>query len=148
VGILPAHLETLLEVLEKVQGLKIVLDHLNQPPIRSKEKFGRWGALIKEVAAHPNVYAKISGLGTTTGNGDRWGIDDIKPYIEYALEHFGVDRCLCGGDWPVSLLAGSYDHVWQVYQLTLLSLLGEQQADVVLYKNAKDFYKLASIQNP
>ena len=147
VGILPAHLETVLNILEKVRNLRIVLDHLNQPPVRSKEKFGRWGALIKEVAAHPNVHAKISGLGTTTGNGDRWGIDDIKPYVSYILEQFGTESCFCGGDWPVSLLAGSYEHAWQVYQLTLLSLLGEQQADVVLYQNAKDFYRLASFTN-
>jgi L-fuconolactonase len=30
--------------------------------------------------------------------------DDIKPYIAFALEQFGSDRCFCGGDWPVSLL--------------------------------------------
>ena len=43
VGVLPEHLETLLKVLNKVPRLRVVLDHLNNPPIQQKEKFGRWG---------------------------------------------------------------------------------------------------------
>ena len=70
VGVVPAHLETVLQVLNKVSGLTIVLDHLNQPPVQQKEIFGRWGELIAEVADYPKAYGKISGLGTTTGEGE------------------------------------------------------------------------------
>src|SRR5687768_10782951 len=106
VGVLPEHIETILKVAEKVPGLKMVFDHLNQPPIATNEKFGRWGELMIEASRNENFYAKISGLGTTTKK-ESWSEDDIKPYVEFALTHFGEDRCMCGGDWPVSLLAGS-----------------------------------------
>jgi L-fuconolactonase len=142
VGVLPAHLETVLEVLNKVPELTIVLDHLNQPPIQQGEKFGQWGELVSEVAGFPKAYGKISGLGTTTARGDSWGVDDVKPYVAFALEKFGPDRCFCGGDWPVSLLAGSYGHAWDVYKQTVDSLLQKDDAEKVLYHNAQQFYNL------
>jgi L-fuconolactonase len=142
VGVLPAHLETALKVQEQVPGLRLVLDHLNQPPIHQKEKFGRWAELMNEIAGHQNVFVKISGLGTTTGKGHNWNEKDIEPAIEFVLEKFGVERCFCGGDWPVSLLAGSYEHAWKTYRKTLSNLLTLQAMEKVLYHNAKRFYQL------
>src|SRR5678815_89064 len=68
VGILPSHIETVIEVAGKIPGLRMVFDHLNWPPIPTKEKFGKWGELMKIAAQHTNLYAKISGLGTASGN--------------------------------------------------------------------------------
>lgn len=85
VGVNTDHLRTALQVAEKLPGLRMVLDHLNQPPIASKEKFGLWGELMKEAAQCNNVCAKISGLGTTAASGDNWTKDDLKPYVMYAL---------------------------------------------------------------
>ena len=42
VGILPSHIETVTEIADKVPGLRMVFDHLNWPPIATKEKFGKW----------------------------------------------------------------------------------------------------------
>lgn len=141
VGILPEHIETAMAIAEKNPTLKMVFDHLNQPPIASKEKFGRWGELMKEASKNPNFYAKISGLGTTSKN-PQWSKNDIRPYIEFVLEHFGVDRCFCGGDWPVSLLAGSYSRTWKIYREVLDSLLNEEEQQKVYSENAVAFYQL------
>lgn len=142
VGILPAHLETALEIARRIPQLNLVLDHLNQPPIAAKQGFGRWGELIKEAAACPNIYAKISGLGTTAANPFRWTAADILPYIGFALDQFGEDRCFCGGDWPVSLLGGDYVTTWQAYSEVLHTLLDEQGIEKVLQGNAQRFYHL------
>jgi L-fuconolactonase len=141
VGILPEHIETALTVAEKLPSLKMVFDHLNQPPIALQEKFGKWGELMKEASKHPNFYAKISGLGTTSKNAE-WSKDDIQPYIEFVLEHFGIDRCFCGGDWPVSLLAGTYSRTWNAYREVIDSLLNEEQQQKVYFENAVSFYQL------
>lgn len=141
VGILPAHITTALEVASKVPGLKMVFDHMNQPPISTKEKFGAWGALMKEAAKHKNFYVKISGLGTTAKKPD-WSAKDIQPYIGFAIENFGEDRCFCGGDWPVSLLAGSYTKTWNAFKEVINSLLTGEGKDKVYYKNAVQFYNL------
>ena len=143
VGILTEHIETALKVAEKVPELRMVFDHLNQPPISTNERFGRWGELMQEAARHKNFYAKISGLGTVTKKKEgEWGEDDLKPYLEFTLQHFGEDRCFCGGDWPVSLLAGGYAGTWKTYITLLEKLLNPAGQEKVLYKNAKSFYNL------
>ena len=142
VGVLPAHIETVLTVANKVPQLKMIFDHLNQPPIATKEKFGKWGDLMKAAAANKNFYAKISGMGTTTKNLTGWAGNDIKPYVEFVLENFGTSRCLCGGDWPVALLAGSYTKTWAVYKKVLETVLDTPQLEKVYALNAKLFYKL------
>jgi L-fuconolactonase len=142
VGILPSHIETALQLAEKVPGLRMIFDHLNQPPISTKEKFGQWGELMSEAAKNKNFYVKISGLGTSSGK-ENWTADDIKPYIELAFDKFGVDRCVCGGDWPVSLLSTGYTTTWNIYKEASNSLLDKDDADKVFYKNAKKFYDLS-----
>ena len=142
VAVLPAHIETALKVAELVPGLKMVFDHLSQPPIGTKEKFGQWGELMQEASQHKNFYAKISGLGTASGNFQNRTADDIKPYIEFVVQHFEVDRCFCGGDWPVSLLADSYTNTWKIYKDILSRLLTEDEQEKVFYTNAQRFYKL------
>lgn len=142
VGVLPQHIETALAVAEKVPDLKMVFDHLSQPPIKTKEQFGVWGQLMKAASAHKNFYAKISGLGTTSGNFTGWGAADIKPYIAFAIENFGINRCFCGGDWPVALLAGSYTKTWNIYTSVVNELVNESESDNIFYNNAKQFYHL------
>lgn len=145
VGVLPEHIETALEVAQKSPSLRMVFDHLNQPPIPmamgTKEKFGRWGELMKEASKHENFFVKISGLGTASKN-IQWSEADIRPYVEFVLEHFGEDRCFCGGDWPVSLLAGGYSHTWSIYYEVMDSLLNKDQRQKVYCDNAVAFYQL------
>lgn len=140
VGIHPVHIRMALRVAEKVPQLRMVFDHLNQPPIRSKELFGEWGALMKEAAQHPRFYAKISGLGTTAGN--EWSVNGIQPYIEYAIGLFGEDRCFCGGDWPVALLADDYASTWATYREVFSNILSEAAQDKIFQANASTFYAL------
>lgn len=142
VGILPSHIETVTEIADKVPGLRMVFDHLNWPPIPTKEKFGKWGELMKVAAQHKSLYPKISGLGTASGNFQDRAAADIKPYVEFVLQHFGTERCFCGGDWPVSMLANNYIQTWQITKDILNDLLNVEEREKVLFSNANIFYKL------
>jgi len=142
VGILPSHIETVIEVADKIPGLRMVFDHLNWPPIPTKEKFGKWGELMKIAAQHENLYAKISGLGTASGVFQDRTAEDIKPYVEFVLQHFGTEHCFCGGDWPVSTLANNYIKTWQTTKDILDDLLNDEEKDRILFSNANNFYKL------
>lgn len=141
VGVRTEHIETAIKLATRIPYLKMVFDHINQPPISRGEKFGRWGELMQEAATHPQFYIKISGLGTATAK-ESWSANDIQPYLEFALTHFGVDRCFCGGDWPVSLLAGDYVTTWKIYKEVIAGLLSEKEQQKVFYTNAKNFYQL------
>jgi len=142
VGILPEHLETVLKLSEKVPGLRMVLDHLNWPPIPSGERYGRWGGLMEKAARCENISAKISGLGTASGNFGERSAADIKPYVEFVLERFGAERCFCGGDWPVSMLANSYSDTWKITTGIIREILNADDTEKVLFDNANDFYSL------
>ena len=142
VGIKTDHIETVLEVAERIPGLRMVLDHLNWPPIPTGEKFGRWGELMKIAGQCKHIYAKVSGLGTASGNFENRTANDIKPYVEFSLQHFGPGRCFCGGDWPVSMLANNYIQTWQLYKELISDLLNEKEKDNVFFSNANRFYNL------
>jgi L-fuconolactonase len=65
------------------------------------------------------------------------------PYVEFALENFGTDRCFCGSDWPVSMLANNYTTTWQQL-LSILNALKVSIADLekITTTNAMQFYQL------
>jgi L-fuconolactonase len=65
----------------------------------------------------------------------------VRPYIEFALETFGADRCMCGGDWPVCEQAGGYGKSWAIYRDVLAACSAEEQ-DAVLSRTAVRFYGL------
>ena len=120
----------------------MIFDHLNQPPIPNAQRGYTWERLMKIAAKHTPFYAKISGLGTAAKKGPDWTAADLEPCIEFALYHFGADRCCCGGDWPVSLLAGSYEKTWTAYRTVITKYLDPASQGKILYQNAERFYGL------
>ncbi|MGC4232703.1 MAG: amidohydrolase family protein [Niabella sp.] len=142
VGVKVSHIKTALRVAELVPDLKMVFDHLNQPPVKSGDRFGEWGQYMKLAAQHKNFYVKISGLGITAGK-EKFSAAVIKPYIDFILTGFGAPRCFCGGDWPVSLLASGYVEAWDVYKQVIKELVGDEyQRRLIFSENAISFYNL------
>lgn len=89
------HMAQVVRVARRHPGLIIVLDHLGKPPLGDAEAMSRWTQQLEEIAACPNVVAKVSGLATS-GNGD------FAAAAEFALALFGADRLMVGSDWPIA----------------------------------------------
>jgi L-fuconolactonase len=89
--------------------MRFVIDHIAKPPIASGA-IGEWADRLQPLAAHPNVFIKLSGM-VTEADWKRWTVRDIAPYVTRVLEWFGPERCVFGSDWPVCLVAASYAHV-------------------------------------
>jgi L-fuconolactonase len=102
------------ELVRRVPQVSFVLDHFGKPDVRGRKK-EPWAADLKALATLPNVVCKISGL-TTEADWKNWRPDDLKFYFERALECFGFDRILFGGDWPVATLATSYQRWLETVQ--------------------------------
>jgi L-fuconolactonase len=100
------HLPAAIELVDSHPNLKFVLDHVAKPKIREKI-LAPWGENMKELAKRTNVYCKLSGMATEADHGG-WKTADLKPYVDVALESFGAKRLMFGSDWPVCLLATSY----------------------------------------
>ena len=69
-----------------------------------------WASLLHALAEHEHVTCKLSGL-TTEASWRSWMLDDLQPSVDVVLGSFGPDRVMAGTDWPVCLLAGSYQDV-------------------------------------
>ena len=142
VGIKIEHIKAAIQVAKQIPHLKMVFDHLNHPPVATQEQFGAWGDSIAEAADMPNFYAKISGLGTCHANFNDWSATTIEPYVAYVLDHFGENKLMIGGDWPVSLLAGDYVTTHHKYQAVIEKLVAPENQQKIYSTNATAFYKL------
>ena len=139
VSVLPRHLEHVPVLAERHPELRMVIDHLSKPPIGSADR-EPWWSLIERAAQSPNVYAKVSGLYPGHDMTD-WSTESIRPFVARAFECFGADRLMYGGDWPISVLAGDYDAVWQGLS-PLFDELGESERTTVLSGTAIEFYRI------
>ncbi len=136
----PRHLPHVAKVLEDVPGLRAVIDHIAKPEIKA-HKLEPWKSLIQDLAQHKNLYCKLSGMITEASH-DSWELEDLRPYIEHVIECFGPDRVMYGSDWPVCLLAGSYDRVIGALEAVISPRLDTASAEAVFGDNAARFYRL------
>lgn len=133
-------LPTVIQLLDKVPNLRGVIDHIGKPDI-ANQRFEPWKNEMREIAKHKNIYCKLSGM-VTEADHDNWKKDDFSTYIQYILDEFGLDRVMFGSDWPVCLLAGSYDDVVSVLEHALPKNISESDLNKLFGENAKRFYKL------
>jgi L-fuconolactonase len=137
--IYPHQLEESIVLVEKNPDQLFVLDHLAKPYIK-EQKIKEWASHIKKLAEHKNVYCKLSGI-ITEADWNHWQAKDFDNFLSEALEAFGPDRLMFGSDWPVCLLAGSYQHVVKIIELFLKELKSIDQ-NKIMGENASNFYKL------
>lgn len=100
------HLPNAIKMVKQCPEVRFVLDHIAKPAIKAGT-FDPWRQHMKELAALPNVTCKISGVSTEADH-KNWTREQLKPYIAHAIDTFGFERCMYGGDWHVLELAGTY----------------------------------------
>jgi len=140
VAVLPEHLALVPILVERHPALRIVIDHLAKPPVGLADN-QPWWDLIARAAQSPTVFAKVSGLYSATADSGAWTPELLRPYLAHAIECFGSDRLMYGGDWPISILSGGYDRVWQGLS-QLFEELSVTDHDLLLRKTAIEFYRI------
>ena len=130
-------LRSVTELVQCVPQVTFILDHCGKPGI-ARGEIQPWAADLRMLAAQPNVVCKLSGL-TTEADHARWQPDDLKFYVERALEYFGFDRVLFGGDWPVSTLATTYGRWVETVQQFVASATEAERAKL-FQTNAERIY--------
>ena len=139
VAVFPNHLKHVPTLASRIPNLTMVIDHLAKPPIAAKQ-MAPWSDQLKAAASFPNVHAKVSGLNTAASA--NWNADELKPYIDFAIECFGAGRLMFGGDWPVAILAGDYAQVWRETQAALAGR-PQSEIDAILGNTAQRVYKIS-----
>jgi len=118
-----------------------VLDHVGKPRI-ARHQLEPWRSNIRELARRQNVYCKLSGM-VTEADWTNWKPADLRPYVEVGLEAFGPGRIMVGSDWPVCLLAASYER-WFFTLGEFLSSLSANERELVYGQVAESVYRLAA----
>jgi L-fuconolactonase len=135
---LPHQLPAAIDTVRALPELTFVLDHLSKPPIASGQ-LEPWNGLLRELAAEPNVVAKLSGLVTEAG--PAWDPAALRPYVDVALEAFGPRRLMFGSDWPVCLLAAGYTE-WADVAAGLIAELSPREREEIFGGTASRVYSL------
>ena len=133
------HLKHAATVARKLPGLRLVIDHLSKPDIRGARILG-WIDEFRSAAEFPNVYCKLSSMATQA-DWKRWRLADLRPYVQAALDLFGPDRLMFGSDWPVCLLATTYQE-WFDAITDLLEPLSRDERARIMGGTAAQFYRL------
>jgi L-fuconolactonase len=133
------HLPVVVELVSRFPGQRFVLDHLAKPEIK-QSAIRDWERDIRRVAAHSNVYAKVSGL-VTEADWTNWTPAQIAPYLDVAFDAFGARRLMIGSDWPVCTVTADYRRTMAVV-FDYVKKLSDADRDAVLGANAARFWRL------
>lgn len=123
----PNQLEAAIEMVRTCPAQPFVLDHIAKPYIKAGE-IDAWRKLMYMLGAMDNCYCKISGI-ITEADWHSWTAEQIRPYLDVALEAFGSRRLMFGSDWPVCLVAGSYRQVVNLAADYVQNLSVQEQQD-------------------
>jgi L-fuconolactonase len=137
------HLKHAAALAKMLPDLPMVIDHLAKPQIKAGITEG-WREDLQSAAEHPNIYCKLSGM-VTEADWNQWMPNDLKPYVETALEAFGPARCMFGSDWPVCELAGSYQRVYDALR-EIVGDLGASELEQIFGGTAARFYGLTAAE--
>ncbi len=137
--IYPHQLSVAIEFVRKFPTQKFVIDHLAKPEIKNGN-IQNWKKEIREIAAMENIHCKISGM-VTEADWQKWTYADVEPYLDVVFESFGIDRLMYGSDWPVCLLAGSYEKQLSITE-SYINSLSDTEQNKIMGANAFHFYNL------
>jgi L-fuconolactonase len=129
-----------IELVRRCPNTSFILDHLGKPDIKGQQ-LNSWQADLRKLAVLPNVACKISGV-VTEADHERWQPADLEPFVNIALEAFGEERVLFGGDWPVVLLASSYRRWYETLE-ALTAHLPLSARRKLWAENARRFYRIS-----
>ena len=142
--IYPRHLPAAVEFAQRLEGHRLVLDHLAKPDIRGRE-IQEWRRHLRALAACGHVMAKLSGL-VTEADGRAWTPEGMRPYLDVAFECFGYERLMIGSDWPVCTVAADYGRTMRVVTDYMRGRPSREQ-EAVLGGNAERLWQLDAKEN-
>jgi predicted TIM-barrel fold metal-dependent hydrolase len=130
--LLSPQLPELLDLARAFPGLPIVINHcggivrIGAYAQHREETFDDWSASIRALAALPNVFMKLGGLGlringfgfetlptpaTSVELAQRWA-----PWMQTCIEAFGAERCMFESNFPVDKGSYSYTTCWNAFK--------------------------------
>ena len=118
---------------------KFVIDHIAKPNIKGQQ-INRLEKRYTALSGYENLYCKVSGM-VTEADWKNWKQEDFTPYMDTVVESFGTNRIMFGSDWPVCLVAASYNQMLEIVT-EYFSSFTENEKEQFFGSNAVQFYNL------
>lgn len=135
----PDQLVTAAAGLAPLHDLVVVVEHTGWPRSDTDEERRLWREGIAALAGlGDRVSCKLSGLAMPLGSMDAGA---FAPWVEHAIEVFGVERCLFGSNFPVDGLHGTFDQLLTAYA-TVTAGLDATDRDRLFATNAERIYRI------
>lgn len=134
----PDEVPAYLRLLDTVPELTVVVEHACWPRSVNPDYFAEWQRAVGQLAARPNTYMKISGLGMELHS---LALEVQRPWIETCVSEFGADRSMFASNFPVDKLFGSFDELYGTYQ-TIAAELSDDAQRALFSGTARRVYRL------
>jgi predicted TIM-barrel fold metal-dependent hydrolase len=126
-----------LELARDFPDTQIILNHTGMQ-VDGPDHFEAWREGMRTLAQAENVACKISGLGMGDWN---WTVESIRPYVETAIEIFGVQRCMFATNFPVDKLFSSFDDILNAFK-EISKDYSRSEKLALFHDNAERYYRL------
>jgi L-fuconolactonase len=154
------HIVDLADLARTFPDTTIIFNHLGGPigvgsyAGRRDEVFAAWKPAVAELAACPNVVAKVGGIQMVV-NGYRWHERPQPPtsdellgangeWYRYTIEQFGPDRCMFESNFPVDRLSCSYTVLWNQFK-KLTNGFSADERTAMFHDTAMRVYRLPRV---
>ncbi|KAJ8605376.1 hypothetical protein CTAYLR_002382 [Chrysophaeum taylorii] len=123
----------------KLPKLRVVLNHAGFP-LRGEKL--EWQKGMSALASRPNVYCKLGGFGCY--DDPKWTQEEVSDYVHYAIQAFGVDRCMFASNLPVDLIdVTPLERYASFFRAVKEGKFDDEKARAKLFReNAISFYRL------
>ncbi|MCV7175395.1 amidohydrolase family protein [Mycolicibacterium sphagni] len=124
--------------LESNDSLVVIIEHAGWPRNGSEEERALWTEGMNALGSlGDNVLCKLSGLAVPLGS---MTIEVLAPWLEYAIEAFGADRCMFASNSPVDGMCGTFDELYSTYS-AVAARLDIDARDKIFAGNAERVYR-------
>jgi L-fuconolactonase len=135
----PHELVDAAKALAGVDDLTVVVEHTGWPRSDAQEERALWRAGMDALAdVGERVHCKLSGLAMPLGT---MRAEAFAPWIEHAIDVFGIDRCMFASNFPVDSMHGSFDDLYGTFSMVTQGL-DELERDKLFAANAQRVYRL------
>ena len=135
---IPPQANAVYRILKQVPELPVALCHCGSPWDQSLAGLENWRRGLKQLAALPNIYCKVSGLGMFNPD---WAEDDLRGPILDVIDIFGPRRIMFGSNFPVDKLYRSYQAYWDSY-VAITRGFSDSEKQALFLDTAARFYRI------
>lgn len=134
----PDQLRAAADQLAGADDLTVVVEHTGWPRSDSDAERSLWRDGIAALAdLGGRVACKLSGLAMPFGS---MRAADLAPWLEPAIEAFGVDRCMFASNFPVDAMYGTFDELYTSFS-TVTAGLDDVSREKLFAGNAERVYR-------